>query len=99
MICRFGMSEVVGPIALAEDDQQYVFGRDFGKEREYGEETASLIDNEMKKMVNDHYEKAKKLLLDNIEALHSVAKVLMEEETIDGSRILAFLGKELTPES
>ncbi|MBF0279879.1 MAG: ATP-dependent zinc metalloprotease FtsH [SAR324 cluster bacterium] len=94
MICRFGMNDKIGPIALEDDNQQYVFGRDFGKERDYGEKTASQIDREMRRMLKLHYKQAKKLLTDHIEVLHSMAKMLMEEETIDGNKIEALLGQK-----
>ena len=91
MICRYGMNETIGPIALVDDTQQHVFGRDFGKEREYGEKTASQVDREMRKMLKSHYQKAKKILTDHIEVLHKMAKILMEEETIDGPQIQSLL--------
>jgi len=97
MICRYGMSEILGPIAIDNQEQQYVLGRDIGKEREYSEATARQIDREMRKMVNSHYLKAKKLLQDNLEVLHTIAKMLLEEETIDGSQILTLIGKEIPP--
>ncbi len=92
MICRYGMNETIGPIALSDDTQQHVFGRDFGKEREYGEKTASQVDREMRKMLKAHYQKAKKILTVHIEVLHKMAKILMEEETIDGQQIQSLLG-------
>lgn len=92
MICRFGMNEKIGPIALEDDNQQHVFGRDFGKDREYGEKTASQVDREMRKMLKMHYDKAKKILTDHIDVLHTMAKKLMEEETIEGQEIQALLG-------
>ncbi len=97
MICRYGMSEIVGPISLDNNDQHYVFGRDFGKEREYSDDTASVIDHELRKMVIFHDNKAKQLLRDHIDILHRVADMLMEQETIDGSQILALLGQEQNP--
>ena len=92
MICRYGMNETIGPIALSDDTQQHVFGRDFGKEREYGEKTASQVDREMRKMLKAHYQKAKKILTVHIDVLHKMAKILMEEETIDGQQIQSLLG-------
>ena len=93
MICRYGMNEKIGPIALEDDSQQHVFGRDFGKDRDYGEKTASQIDREMRKILKMHYKQAKKMLIDHIEVLHSMAKMLMEEETIDGQKIATLLGQ------
>ncbi|MGK5094136.1 ATP-dependent zinc metalloprotease FtsH [Deltaproteobacteria bacterium TL4] len=92
MICRYGMSEILGPITIDSEEQQNVLGREIGKEREYSEATALQIDREMRKTVNTHYLKAKQMLLNHIDTLHTVARILIEEETIDGSRILSLLG-------
>ncbi|MBF0288812.1 MAG: ATP-dependent zinc metalloprotease FtsH [SAR324 cluster bacterium] len=94
MICRYGMNESIGPIALDTDNQQHVFGRDFLKDREYGEKTASQVDHEMRKLLTMHYQKAKKLLQDHIDVLHATAKMLMEEETVDGQQISDLLAQE-----
>ena len=103
MICRWGMSDKLGPIVLGTDDQQHVLGRDIGSEREYSEDTAVEIDKEMRSTIKTHYRKAKKLLKDNIKVLHKIAEVLIQEETIEGKRILELLGtkkpKALQPQS
>ncbi|MCH2290384.1 MAG: ATP-dependent zinc metalloprotease FtsH, partial [SAR324 cluster bacterium] len=103
MICRWGMSDKLGPIVLGTDDQQHVLGRDIGSEREYSEDTAVEIDKEMRNTIKTHYRKAKKLLKDNIKVLHKIAEVLIQEETIEGNRILELLGtkkpKALQPQS
>ncbi|MBI14089.1 MAG: cell division protein FtsH [Deltaproteobacteria bacterium] len=94
MICRWGMSDKLGPIVLGSDDQQHVLGRDIGSEREYSEDTAVEIDKEMRSTIKTHYRKAKKLLKDNIKVLHEIAEVLIKEETIEGKRILELLGNK-----
>ena len=94
MICRWGMSDKLGPIVLGSDDQQHVLGRDIGTEREYSEDTAVEIDKEMRSTIKTHYRKAKKLLKDNIKVLHEIAEVLIKEETIEGKRILELLGNK-----
>ncbi len=96
MICRWGMSDSLGPIVLGSDDQQHVFGRDIGKEREYSEDTAIEIDKEMRRTIKAHYAKAKKLLRENKKTLHRIAEVLLKEETIEGSRIVKLL-EEMNP--
>ena len=102
MICRWGMSEKMGPIVLGSDDQQNVFGRDIGKEREFSEDTAVEIDREMRNTIKRHYRKAKKMLKDHSAVLDQIAKVLIKEETIEGSRIKEILEKQsgiLQPQS
>ena len=94
MICRWGMSKSFGPIVFGSDNQMNVLGRDIGKDREYSENTATEIDEEMRKTIKFHDEKAKKLLRDNIEVLHKIVEVLMKEETIDGSYIIKLLKKD-----
>ena len=94
MICRWGMSKSFGPIVFGSDNQLNVLGRDIGKDREYSEKTATEIDEEMRKTIKYHDEKAKKLLSDNIEILHKIVEVLMKEETIDGSYIMKLLKQD-----
>ena len=92
MICRWGMSEELGPIVLGNDDQQSILGRELGREREYSEDTAVQIDNEMRRMVKYHYNKAKQLLLENIDILHQIAETLLDKETIEGVSVYHLLG-------
>ncbi len=94
MICRWGMNKSFGPVVFGSDNRQFVLGRDIGKDREYSEKTATEIDNEMRKTIKFHDNKAKKLLKDNIDVLHKIVDVLMKEETIDGTYILELLGKK-----
>ena len=94
MICRWGMSKSFGPIVFGSDNQLNVLGRDIGKDREYSEKTATEIDEEMRKTIKYHDEKAKKLLSDNIKVLHKIVEVLMKEETIDGSYIMKLLKQD-----
>jgi cell division protease FtsH len=97
MICRWGMNNKFGPIVLGSDDQQSVMGQALGKEREYSEDTAEQIDTEMRDMVKSHYEQACQLLRDNLDTLHRIAHTLLEEETIEGGRIMEMLGKPELP--
>jgi cell division protease FtsH len=91
MVCRWGMSDKLGPIVLGGEDNQNPY-MDSG--REFSEDTAIQIDEEMRLLVKSHYDQAKQLLNDNIDVLHRIANTLLEEETIDGQRILDFLGKK-----
>ena len=97
MICRWGMNNKFGPIVLGSDEQQSVMGQALGKEREYSEDTAEQIDTEMRDMVKSHYEQACQLLRDNLDTLHEIAHTLLEEETIEGGRIMEMLGKPQLP--
>ncbi|MEC7417868.1 MAG: ATP-dependent zinc metalloprotease FtsH [SAR324 cluster bacterium] len=97
MITRWGMSESFGPIVLDNDDQQIVFGREIGAEREYSEDTAEKIDVELRTLIARQYDRAKELLQDNISVLHRVAELLLEEEVLDGSRIVELAKAPGTP--
>ena len=93
MICNWGMSKSFGPIVFGSDNQHNILGRSIGKEREYSELTAEEIDKEMRNTVKFHDDKAKKLLRENIEILHKIADVLIEEETIEGAYIMDLIDK------
>lgn len=85
MITEYGMSEVLGPITFGRNHEQQVFlGRDFGRDRNYGEEVASAIDKEVRRIIEDAYAKTEELLKANIDKLHAVAQALLERETLEG---------------
>ena len=84
MVTKYGMSKKLGAIAYGSGSEEVFLGRDFTKERDYSEETSGLIDEEVKKIINEAYEKATKLLSDNMDKLTAVANVLLEKEKIDG---------------
>jgi len=81
MVTRFGMSEKLGLINY-DDGQEVFIGRDFGQTRSYGEETANAIDEEVRDIVKDCYEEAKKLILAHEDILHKCADLLLEKERI-----------------
>ena len=81
MITEWGMSEKLGPIAYSSDGPVFL-GRDFEERNTYSEETAALIDAEVKRIVAEQYERAKKLLTENRSILDNMARVLVECETI-----------------
>ena len=83
MITKYGMSEKVGLINYGIDDDEVFIGRDLAHTRSYAENTASLIDAEVKRIVDECYGKAKKLLMENETVLHRCAKLLLEKEKID----------------
>lgn len=87
MVCEWGMSELVGPITFGKADEQVFLGKEMPKSKDYSEETAVLIDQEVKRIVNSNYDECKKLLEDNIQILHDVANQLLEKEVIDGNEL------------
>lgn len=84
MVTSYGMSEKLGPMTYGSDDEEVFMGRDFGSTRNYSEEVAAAIDEEMRSLIDIAYNKAEKLLADNMDKLHRVAQTLLEKETIDG---------------
>ena len=87
MVCEWGMSERVGPITFGKADEQVFLGKEISKHKDYSEETAIEIDSEIRLIVKGNYEKAKKLLEDNIDLLHKLAGLLLDKEVIDGKEL------------
>ncbi len=84
MVTKYGMSDRIGAIMLGSGQEEVFLGRDFAQAKEYSEETAAVIDEEVKKIVDNAYRRAEQILRDNIDKLHAVAGVLLEKEKIDG---------------
>jgi len=97
MVMQFGMSDELGPLTFGKSHEDAVFlGRDLATERNYSEEIAAKIDEEVKKIVDECYQKAKKLLEENSDRLHLVAEKLIKHETLEGVRLETLLeGKDL----
>ncbi len=85
MVMRWGMSEKLGPLAFGSRDSEPFLGRDMGARADYSEDTARQIDAEVRGIVMGAYERARKLLSENIETLKKVAEALIEYETIDAA--------------
>jgi cell division protease FtsH len=85
MVMRWGMSEKLGPLSFGEREGEVFLGRDFASRPDYSEETARQIDTEVRGIVMGAYERAKKLLSENMDALKRIADALVEYETIDAA--------------
>jgi cell division protease FtsH len=92
MVCEFGMSEKMGHLTFGRRDHQVFLGRDLGEERNYSEETARLIDLEVKRLVDEAYERAKKELTAHSEQLKTLATTLLEKEVLDAEEVRAIVG-------
>ena len=84
MVTVYGMSDKLGTIMFDGDQGEVFLGRDLAQSKTYSEETAAIIDEEIKKIIDTAYARAKKILSDNIDKLHIVAGILLEKEKIDG---------------
>ena len=91
MVTQFGMSETLGPILYAENDEEVFLGRSVQKHKNVSEETAKTIDSEIKKIVDKSYEKTKEILNTKIDDLHTLAKGLIEYETLELEEIKELL--------
>ena len=83
MVTKYGMSERIGTLMLGSDQSEVFLGRDFAQSKEYSEETAGIIDEETKAIIDKGYNRAKQILTDHIDKLHAVAAVLLEKEKIE----------------
>ena len=93
MVTKYGMSERIGALMLGSSQDEVFLGRDFGHTKEYSEETAAIIDEETKKIVDTGYNRAKQILSDNIDKLHKVAGILLEKEKINAEEFEAIFGE------
>ncbi|MGZ3512893.1 MAG: ATP-dependent zinc metalloprotease FtsH, partial [Thermodesulfobacteriota bacterium] len=94
MVCEWGMSENLGPLAYGQQEEQIFLGREFAQHRDYSEETARQIDNEIRSIVNQGYERAKEIIQTHIAILHKLASTLLEKEVLDGNQIEAIVKGE-----
>ena len=87
MVCEWGMSERIGPMTLGKKEEQIFLGRDFTQMQDYSERTATEIDEEIRRIIQECYQGAKALLAANLDLLHRVAERLLEREVLDGAEI------------
>jgi cell division protease FtsH len=85
MITKYGMSEALGNLIFGDENDEVFIGRDFGHTRNYSEEIAAKIDNEVKQIIDAAYKKTLSLLGDNMSRLHKLADILLEKEKIEGA--------------
>nr|WP_217355156.1 MULTISPECIES: ATP-dependent zinc metalloprotease FtsH3 [Aphanizomenonaceae] len=92
MITRFGMSDRLGPVALGRQQGNMFLGRDIMSERDFSEETAAAIDEEVRKLVDTAYIRAKEVLVSNRKVLDEIAQMLIDKETVDAEELQQILG-------
>jgi cell division protease FtsH len=97
MVTKWGMSEVLGPLTYGDEQEQVFLGREIAQHRDYSEETARLIDSEVKKIVTFAFDRACSILKENDEALHRLAEALLEREILDREEIAMLLNGEELP--
>ena len=94
MVTKYGMSQRLGTITWGSDQNEVFLGRDLAQEKTYSEETAGIIDEEMKKIIDTCYNKAIEILKTHEDKLHAVAKVLLEKEKITGEEFEAIFNEQ-----
>jgi cell division protease FtsH len=91
MVCEWGMSEKLGPMTFGKKEEEIFLGRDFTQKADYSKTTAIEIDAEIRRIIQESYQRAKELLTTNLRLLHKVAEELLEKEVLDGSEIDAIV--------
>ena len=98
MVTQYGMSDTIGPIAVGDREAEIFLGREVVQRREISERTAELVDTEVKRILNDAFERAKTVLTERRDALDRLAAALLERETLDRDDVeLVIAGKPLPP--
>lgn len=98
MVCEWGMSEAVGTLSIGETGEEVFIGREWVQNKNFSEDTARLVDSEVKRIVEEAHSRCRNLLEENLEALHRIAKALLDRETITGEDLnLLMENKELPP--
>jgi cell division protease FtsH len=87
MVCEWGMSDLLGPLNYGKKEEHIFLGKEIAQHRDFSEQTAQKIDEELQKTVKDCFERAKQLVLGNMDALHAIANKLLEKEALDGQEI------------
>jgi cell division protease FtsH len=98
MVCEWGMSEKLGPLNFASKDEEVFLAREMAHPRQFSDETARIIDDEIRRIVTTSMHQAEALLRENIEILHKTSKVLLEREILDAEELdMIMRGEELPP--
>ncbi len=96
MVCEWGMSEL-GPLSFGKKDEQIFLGREINQHRDYSEETAIKIDQQVRKLVEDGYDRAKRIISDRSDAMVRIAEALLEREVLDGAEVNALIEGRTLP--
>ncbi len=96
MVCEWGMSEKMGPVTFGRRDEQPFLGRELGHQRDFSEQTALDIDKEVRRIVDENYQRARNLLSEHHDLLAKIAQALLEHETLDLKDVDAIIN-EISP--
>jgi cell division protease FtsH len=91
MVCEWGMSDRLGPLTFGKNEEHIFLGREVARPKDYSEETALVIDAEIKRIVTTCAARARQIVEENLEKLHALARALLERESLDGEEIATIL--------
>lgn len=97
MVCEWGMSDKLGPLTFGKKEEEIFLGREIAQHRDYSEQTAIIIDEEVKKIVNNAMDRADKILKENLDVLHRLSDALLEREILDGDEVDKIIRGETLP--
>ena len=97
MVCEWGMSDVVGTLAIGETGEEVFIGREWVQNKNYSEDTARLVDAEVKRIVEEAHNRCRQLLQENSDTLHRIAAALLERETISGDELALLMENKPLP--
>ena len=95
MVCELGMSDKLGPLAWGKNEQEVFLGKEITRLKNYSEEVASQIDEEVKRIVSECYERAKEILIKYRKQMEDIVELLLEKETLEGEELRKILEEEL----
>ena len=97
MVTKYGMSEELGPMEYGENEEEIFLGRSVARQQNMSEEMTRKVDLEVRKLIDEGYNKAKKILTEKINDLHKLAKALLTYETLTGEEIENLVNKNVYP--
>ena len=98
MVTKYGMSEKIGPISFGQDNDEVFLGKEFGHVRNYSEQVAAQIDEEVERIISEAYERTEKILTEHIDKLHSLASVLLKKDKVEKDEFLRIMSGDYNPD-
>ncbi|NLO98376.1 MAG: cell division protein FtsH, partial [Peptococcaceae bacterium] len=93
MVTELGMSEELGPVTFGHKEEQVFLGKDIARDRNYSESVAQAIDNEIRRIIDEAYQKAQDIIIEKMDILHAIAQALMEKETLEAEEFLEIIAR------
>src|SRR5207245_5882345 len=88
MVCEYGMSDRLGPVALGHKEEMIFLGRELGEQRNYSDRVAEAIDEEVRRLIDTNWKRAQEIIIQHRDKLDRLADELVKEETLDGERLM-----------